>query len=386
MLLQKEQGLITSTAPSDWNYSAATGQGCPDTAPCDPATQGFFYQVYYGARQFEVYRLNPTWWGYQSGRWNNILYNPNGGCGTQRVYIENQATAGLYIYTPYVPNQAALNNLYGTGDGCSAYGNRNFWRTFVDWFGSTRYTPKLPQYGVDPSVVAVDASGSVLSYPFKNSAWGARVRTAGGIASTDRVLAMGDFDGDGRRDMIVIDKAKKVWLRPLAEQGNDLPSKRIDVDWSDAPFISAAGDADGDGIPDVYTTTKDGRLLFWKGTGYGTFAAARQVGSGWVGYTAFVSGSDITGDGVPDLLARDDSGALWSYRGDGKGGFRDGRDYLGGGWDVMKTILMPGDFTGDGPGDILAADKSGVLWAYAGNNNGGFSRVSTRWAVDGGRS
>ncbi|MFV9424795.1 hypothetical protein [Microbacterium sp. S1037] len=138
VLLQKEQGLITSTAPSDWNYRAATGQGCPDTAPCDDSTAGFFYQVYYGARQFEVYRLNPTWWGYQQGRWNNILYNPDGGCGTQRVYIENAATAGLYIYTPYVPNRAALDNLYGTGDGCSAYGNRNFWRTFTDWFGSTR--------------------------------------------------------------------------------------------------------------------------------------------------------------------------------------------------------------------------------------------------------
>ncbi len=138
VLLQKEQGLITSTAPSAWNYSAATGQGCPDTAPCDPSTSGFFYQVYYAARQFEIYRLSPTSWGYQAGRYNNILYNPNGNCGTQRVYIENQATAGLYIYTPYVPNQAALNNLYGTGDGCSAYGNRNFWRTFTDWFGSTR--------------------------------------------------------------------------------------------------------------------------------------------------------------------------------------------------------------------------------------------------------
>lgn len=138
VLLQKEQGLVTSTAPSAWNYSAATGQGCPDTAPCDASTQGFFYQVYYGARQFEVYRLNPTWWGYQAGRWNNILYNPSASCGTQRVFIENQATAGLYIYTPYVPNQAALRNLYGEGDGCSAYGNRNFWRTFSDWFGSTK--------------------------------------------------------------------------------------------------------------------------------------------------------------------------------------------------------------------------------------------------------
>src|SRR5690606_3156716 len=25
----------------------------------------------------------------------------------------------------------------GTGNSCSSYGNRNFWRIFTDWFGST---------------------------------------------------------------------------------------------------------------------------------------------------------------------------------------------------------------------------------------------------------
>lgn len=140
VLLEKEQSLVTHTAPDATRYLKATGQGCPDTAPCDSATAGFFYQVYYAARQYEIYRLNPTWWGYQAGRWNNILYSPyaDRNCGSQRVFIENQATAGLYIYTPYVPNAAALNNLYSTGDNCSSYGNRNFWRIFTDWFGSTR--------------------------------------------------------------------------------------------------------------------------------------------------------------------------------------------------------------------------------------------------------
>lgn len=385
VLLQKEQGLITSTAPSDWNYSAATGQGCPDTAPCDSSTQGFFYQVYYGARQFEVYRLNPTWWGYQSGRWNNILYNPNGGCGTQRVYIENQATAGLYIYTPYVPNQAALNNLYGTGDGCSAYGNRNFWRTFVDWFGSTRYTPKLPQYGVDPSIVAVDSSGSVYSYPFKNGSWGDRVKTSGGLAKTDRVLAVGDFDGDNRRDMIVVDRSKKVWLRPLQERSGDPGPRRITVDWSDTTFITAASDVDGDGVPDVYTTNKAGLLLLWRGTGYGTFAPPRVVGSGWNGFTAVVGGADITGDGKQDLLGRDAAGDVWLYRGDGAGGWQPGRTLVASGWSSARSIVLPGDFTGDGVADILMVDGSGVLWAFAGDNTGRFVRTSapvgSGWSV-----
>ncbi|MEV7826210.1 FG-GAP repeat domain-containing protein [Microbacterium enclense] len=377
VLLQKEQGLITSTAPSAWNYSAATGQGCPDTAPCDPSTSGFFYQVYYAARQFEIYRLSPTSWGYQAGRYNNILYNPNGNCGTQRVYIENQATAGLYIYTPYVPNQAALNNLYGTGDGCSAYGNRNFWRTFTDWFGSTRYTPPRPQYGVDSSVVAVDGNGNVFGYPFKNGSWGDRVQTAAGIRGTDRVVAVGDFDGDGRRDMIVVDSARAVWLRPLQSRAGDPPPRRIDVDWSSAVVITAAGDADLDGVPDVYTTTPSGLLLFWKGTGYGTFAPSRVVGSEWGGFTAVVGGADVTGDARPDLVARDSAGDVWLYRGDGTGAWQSGRTPIASGWGGMRNILTPGDFTGDGVADILAVDENGVLWSYAGDNTGRFTRGST---------
>lgn len=142
VMLQKEQGLITDPAPSAWSYSAAMGQGCPDTAPCDPATQGFFYQMYYAARQLEIYRAYPNSFGYRAQRWNNILYNPSTACGAKSVFINNQATAALYIYTPYTPNDAALANLYGEGDSCSSYGNRNFWRLFTDWFGDTRkYTP-----------------------------------------------------------------------------------------------------------------------------------------------------------------------------------------------------------------------------------------------------
>ena len=135
--LQKEQSLITDNWPWAIQYEKATGYSCPDTAPCDPTYSGFFKQVYYGARQFKKYARDANLFRYRAGRDNYIQYNPNAACGGTNVYIQNQATAGLYNYTPYQPNQAARNNLYGTGDGCSAYGNRNFWRMFNDWFGST---------------------------------------------------------------------------------------------------------------------------------------------------------------------------------------------------------------------------------------------------------
>ena len=137
VLLQKEQGLVTSNAPSAGSYQTATGYGCPDTAVCDSLYYGFFNQVYAAAYQFKLYRAYPSSYNFVAGRTNSIQYSPNSACGTASVFIANQATAGLYDYTPYTPNAAAMANLYGSGDGCSAYGNRNFWAYFIDWFGPT---------------------------------------------------------------------------------------------------------------------------------------------------------------------------------------------------------------------------------------------------------
>ena len=137
VLLEKEQSLVTDTWPWDRQYRAATGYGCPDTADCDSRYYGFFNQVVMSAWQFKYYAANPGRYAYKAGQWNNIYYHPDSACGTKSVYIQNAATAALYIYTPYTPNAAALANLYGTGDGCSSYGNRNFWRLYTDWFGST---------------------------------------------------------------------------------------------------------------------------------------------------------------------------------------------------------------------------------------------------------
>lgn len=143
VLLEKEQSLVTMRNPSQSRLDRATGFSCPDTAPCDPAFAGFFYQIYNAARQFQIYAQKPELWNYQVGRVNNILFHPNRACGTAPVFIQNKATAGLYIYTPYQPNAAALANLYGTGDACSSYGNRNFWSIFTDWFGSPTASTSL---------------------------------------------------------------------------------------------------------------------------------------------------------------------------------------------------------------------------------------------------
>lgn len=140
VMLQKEQGLVTHTWPSSWRYDMALGQGCPDTAPCDPAFAGFFYQIYGAGRQMKIYTEGRWFTYYAPGKTWNILYHPNSACGTGPVYVENKATSALYYYTPYQPNAAALRAGYGEGDGCSSYGNRNFFQYFWDWFGNPQGT------------------------------------------------------------------------------------------------------------------------------------------------------------------------------------------------------------------------------------------------------
>ncbi|RIJ57429.1 hypothetical protein DZG03_10315 [Clavibacter phaseoli] len=172
VLLQKEQGLVTSTAPTARAYRSATGYGCPDTAACDEQFYGFYNQVYKAAWAFQRYSNPPgtgpgTAWGsrytrYAKGTTVQVLYHPDASCGSSAVYISNQATSSLYYYTPYQPDRAALASSYGTGGSCSAYGNRNFYAYFTDWFGSTGY---VVSGWIGDKYASIGGAGSVLGAP-----------------------------------------------------------------------------------------------------------------------------------------------------------------------------------------------------------------------------
>ncbi|SHN85153.1 LGFP repeat-containing protein [Geodermatophilus obscurus] len=171
VMLQKEQSLVTGSG-SVKRYREAMGYACPDNGGCDPAYNGFANQVYSAARRYQVYAKNPTSYAHRPGMTVQIRYFPEGttpekfnyqsrDCGKVPVYIRNQATAGLYNYTPYVPNQAALSAGYGTGDRCSTYGNRNFFHYYVDWFGNTQSGPS----SVTEKHALLKASGVDLGAP-----------------------------------------------------------------------------------------------------------------------------------------------------------------------------------------------------------------------------
>ena len=135
-MLQKEQHLVaTNHPPTQVQLRSAMGLSCPDDADCDTRYAGFFNQVYGAAHRFRYYQAHRNQYAYQTKALNDVRFSPDVSCGSGKVYIENDATALLYIYTPYQPNEAALQAGDGEGDRCSSYGNRNFVIIYNNWFG-----------------------------------------------------------------------------------------------------------------------------------------------------------------------------------------------------------------------------------------------------------
>jgi len=87
-----------------------------------------------------------------------------------------------------------------------------------------------------------------------------------------------------------------------------------------------------------------------------------DLGTGWSGYDRITAAGDIAGTTAPDLVARDRTGVLWLHQGNGKG--LAPRTRIGAGWQIYHTLTAGSDVTGDGRPDLLGTDTSGALWLY----------------------
>lgn len=245
--LQKEQGLVGAADPTTYMYKAAMGYGCPDSAPqvCGQdsnQTSRLFWQLYRAAWQMKYYgHPSGTIKYYRPGAVHNIQYHPKTSCGKKGVYIESQATANLYYYTPYQPNAAALANLGGTGDSCSAYGNRNFWRYFWSWFGN-------PTIGVNLIRSATDASGvnylvnleANIRYRIPTDSVLADYKTLGAVGEHSNTFVNSFTDGGDLRSIV----ADKLGNRYLISSGakyrlaNAAQATSLGLAWDNPPVLT----------------------------------------------------------------------------------------------------------------------------------------------------
>ncbi|MEU6852282.1 VCBS repeat-containing protein [Actinacidiphila alni] len=198
--------------------------------------------------------------------------------------------------------------------------------------------------------------------------------------------ALHDFDFDGLPDLLGRDSAGVLW-RDSAGDGR--PRARVGPGWQIYDKIEAVGDVAGLGspglVPEIVARDRTGVLWLYSGQEKGGFTPRVRVGPGWQTYTHLTGGSDLNGDGRPDLVAADKSGVLWLYRGTGETARPyERRTRIGGGWQIYDQLAAVGDLAGGPAGDLVARDRSGVLWLYLGRGDGTFAprtRIGPGWQV-----
>jgi hypothetical protein len=199
-----------------------------------------------------------------------------------------------------------------------------------------------------------------------------------GWAQFSRLVSPGDFDSDGHADLLAQHPNGALVFYRGTGQGTLMQTLPVTIDsaWTYVEMVTP-GDFDGDGRADVLGRASNGTIWLHRGNGAGGFAAPGvQIDSGWQIYVELFSPGDFDEDGRPDLIARRPDGTLWFYRGVGDGTIMQIPPVqIDSGWSIYQKLFAAGDFDRDGHADVFAITTSGTLFYYRGQGNGTFIQI-----------
>jgi hypothetical protein len=208
-----------------------------------------------------------------------------------------------------------------------------------------------------------------------------------------QVAGTGDFNSDGRDDIIWrrTDGAFTEWL---GQANGGFVSNDVNA-WSVLPTswrVDGTGDFNGDGNDDILWRRSDGAFTEWLGQDNGGFIsndanAFHNLPNIW----QVVGTGDFNGDNRDDIAWRRDDGAFTVWLGQSNGGFVTNDANA---WAAVPTswqVVATGDYNGDGRDDIAWRNSNGTFTDWLGQANGGFisndanalTVLTTAWHVQG---
>jgi FG-GAP-like repeat/Dockerin type I domain/PA14 domain/Calx-beta domain len=165
----------------------------------------------------------------------------------------------------------------------------------------------------------------------------------------------GDFNGDGRRDLVVA-TADSDEIRVYLGNGSGVfsantPVRVDDIGWWTEPMVVA--DFNGDGRSDVVSISQSQQrasILIASTTGVLANPVTFSIGN----WPQAVAAGDINADGRLDLIAANSNSRVSVAFGDGTGGFTAPVSYNIGSDPYSLTV---GDFDGNGTVDVVVANR-----------------------------
>lgn len=123
------------------------------------------------------------------------------------------------------------------------------------------------------------------------------------------IVAPGDVTGDDLPDLASVDSAGALWIYPGKGTGSFGTRVKAGTGWNNFNVVRGHGDFNGDGKADLLARNKtSGAVYLYRGRGVlgsTAFMSGLKVAT-WSNttYNAFATVGDVNGDGKADLLAR----------------------------------------------------------------------------------
>lgn len=222
--------------------------------------------------------------------------------------------------------------------------------------------------------------GESIGSQFISSSWGQWPS----VHEWSNVL-VGDFDGDGKQDMV--GRRNGNWWVSRTNASGTVVTEYWGR-WNTANWVDVlVGDFNGDNRDDI--VSRAGKFLYVSVSTGSSFSNPRVWGE-WSETTIRdnVTVADLDGDGRDELVARIRDtgdwlvGRSWGIPYDAAKRFESGFvSTVWGKWStsVAWTNISFGDFTGDGKDDIAGRDSSTGNWFVAVSSGTALTTSSTRW-------
>lgn len=202
-------------------------------------------------------------------------------------------------------------------------------------------------------------------------------------ATNTHVVGTGDFNGDGRVDLLWRNDDGSIHdLLANANGGFTDNTANSFVSMPSSWHVAGIGDFNGDGRDDILWRNDSGAIMNFLGTANGGFTSngtnsSVNVDTSW--HVAAVG--DFNGDGLSDILFRNDAGVMFDFIGKADGGFANNGDNSYVAVDSTTQLAGVGDFNGDGLTDLLWRNSGGTIFDFLGTANGGFTNNGDHSAV-----